>query len=388
MAIFLATTSRGLHPVLEKELHNLGITKTKKTPAGVEFETSWQNCYVANRWLRSATRILLPVLDFPVYQPDDLYNNMRRHDFTKYINPEQTLIIEAKVSDSTVYRDQRFLAQKTKDAIVDQFTKKFSVRPSVDKDHADLRVHVRLKGTQASVAVDTSGESLTYRNYREHSVIAPLREHLAAGLVALTEWQGDLPIVDPMCGSGTILIEAALMAKGVPPSYKRKQFGFMHLKNYSAEAWQKVPQEKAATAPLPHFYGYDRDPQAIRAAKANAKLAGVADLVHFSVGSLDQLTAPVEKGIIITNPPYGERLGKNEELVQLFSQMGQVFKKEFPNWSCWILSGNDELTKHLRMKSAVKHRVFNGNLDCRFMRYDVLAPKGSIRGNNGSPLES
>ena len=372
MPKFLALTSRGLEPAVHEELLELGFKNLNQVSLGVEFETNWEGCYRANFWLRSATRVVLPILDFPAYQPDDLYHNLQKHDFTKYITTEQTLAVDASTRQSNAFRDQRFLAQKTKDAIVDQFRDKFGVRPNVDAKNPDLRILVRVVETAVSVAVDTTGDSLAHRGYRSKSVMAPLREHMGAALLRLADWKPEINLVDPMCGSGTILIEAALRAQGRPPGGKRKEFGFMRLLGYQPEAWEKVRSEGLKMrSPQVRLLGFDRNPSAVRAAEENARRAGVESLVQFRVMEVRGLKRQGGTGLIVTNPPYGERLGQDDRLHETYGELAQTMKREFIGWDCWLLSGSEELTKSLHLKAERKIRIFNGTLDCRFLHYPI-----------------
>lgn len=372
MPKFLALTSRGLEDVVKSELEKLELKGLKTVPLGVEFEANWQGCYRANLWVRSATRIVMPILDFFAYQPEELYNQIQKHDFTKYIDPDQTLAVDAKARDSQTFRDSRFVAMKAKDAIVDQFREKFGRRPDVDRDDPDLRVMVRVVKSSVAVAIDTSGESLAHRGYRKHTVQAPLREHLAAGLIELSGWNNEIVLVDPMCGSGTFLIEAALIASGRAPAALRKQFGFMKLKGFQKDAWEKVQLEARKMRQKPvRLMGFDRDMSAIKAARINARMAGVESLIDFECRDFREVKRPAPKGILIVNPPYGERLGELEALKKDYHEFSSVLKREFKDWNCWLLSGSDELTAALRLKAARKYRVYNGNLDCRFLNYPI-----------------
>ena len=253
-------TSRGLGDALEAELAALGAEKTLKAPGGVYFDGNWALCYRANLRLRTASRILLPILDFTAYKPEELYDNVRRHDYTKYISSRGTLAVDASVRDSEIFRDQRFVAMKVKDAVVDQFREKFDERPDVDAANPDLRLVVRLVGNRFSMSVDTSGDALFKRGYRVESVEAPLKENVAAALILLSEWDKASPIVDPMCGSGTFLIEAAMMAMNVAPGALRTRFAFQRFLGFKSEEWEAeldAALEKE-TDELPFkFYGYD-----------------------------------------------------------------------------------------------------------------------------------
>lgn len=374
MPEFFASTARGLVEPLEVELKELGLKVTDKYIGGVFFESNWEGCYKANLHSRLASRILKPILDFTAYQPEELYSQILRHDFTKYIKPTQTISIDASVSESKM-RDQRFVAMKVKDAIVDQFREKYGVRPDVDNENPDLRIHVRCIKNQFNVALDTSGDSLFKRGYRRDVGEAPLKENLAAGLIKLTEWDRQSPIVDLMCGSGTFLIEAAMMALNIAPGINRKKFGFQNWLSYEAEAWDKVVQEAldAEQEELPFmFYGYDIDRRVLTSAKDNAKRAGVDQVIEFKKEAVATVEPPVEKGLIIVNPPYGARIGDEDNLRDVYRDLGFTLKHRFKGWDCWILSGNKELIADLKLKSTRKHFVFNGNIECRFLKYSMF----------------
>ncbi len=375
MARFLAMTSRGLVDALEEELRDLGLECVKKGPGGVYFDGNWAACYRANLRSRIATRIVLPILDFPAYKPADLYHNVRKHDFTKYIDPTGKIAVEASVRASGAFRDQRFVAMKIKDAIVDQFREKFDVRPDVDTENPDLRIVVRAVKNQFSLSVDTSGEALFKRGYRVGHTDAHLKEHVAAGVLKLAGWNGDVSVVDPMCGSGTILIEAALMALKIAPGSLRKSFGFQKLKSYNKEAFEK--EAKAALSEekdgLPFkFYGFDVDRKALAAAKKNAEAAGVAEYIEFVRHPMETLKAPVENGILVVDPPYGERMGEVNELVETYRNLAHTMKTGFKGWDCYVLSGNPELSAAMKLKAERKFPVHNGPIECRLLKYKMF----------------
>lgn len=368
-------TSRGLNDTLEQELKEMGLERVTKGPGGVTFEGSWSDCYRANLRSRVATRIVLPILDFPAYKPEDLYHNVLKHDFTKYIDPTAKIMVEASVRDSGAFRDQRFVAMKVKDAIVDQFREKFDVRPDVDTRNPDLKIVVRAVRSQFSLAIDTSGEGLFKRGYRMAQTDAYLKEHLAAGLVMLTGWKGDVPVVDPMCGSGTLLIEAALMALKIAPGTLRKGFGFQRLKGYRREDFKK--EADLATAgeltELPFkFYGFDTDRKALAAAKENAEAAGVDEYIEFHRQPMETLIAPAPSGIMIVDPPYGERMGEVNELMETYKNLAHTMKVGFKGWECYVLSGNPELSSAMKLKAERKFPVFNGPIECRLLKYKMF----------------
>ena len=381
LAKFLAQTSSGLVEALEKELHSLGLENTSRAPSGVYFESNWKGCYLANLCLRTATRVVLPVLDFPAYQPDDIYHNVLKHDFTKYFDVDQTLAVDASVGDSKI-RDRRIVGLKLKDAVVDQFREKYDRRPNVDKENPDQLILLRLVKNQASVSIDTSGLPLFKRGYRKELVDAPLKEHLAAALLLMSNWDGKQPIIDLMCGSGTFLIEAAMIAGNVPTGVDRKKFSFQKFKTFSQDEFQEVLDQvlerehelvESEEEKPPRFIGYDISGKAVKAARKNVAAAGLSDYIKIFKSGADMVENGFgdEKGVIVANPPYGERLGSVEELRDTYRDLGYILKKEFSRWSCWILSGEPKLTPEIKMKSTVKMPVRNGRIDCRWIRYDI-----------------
>lgn len=373
MPQFLASTAKGLVDPLEIELKNMGFTNLIKMSSGVFFDSNWEGVYRANLQSRLASRILKPILDFPAYNGEEVYHNIRKHDFTKYIDPKQTIKIEASVKDSAI-KDQRFLAMKVKDAVVDQFREAFDVRPDVDTENPDLRIYVKAIKNRFHVMIDTSGESLFMRGYRKETGPAPMKENLAAGLLMLAEWDQKSPVIDPMCGSGTILIEAAMMALNIAPGSHRRHFGFMDLKGFDEAVWEKVVDEVASAEKQEldfQFYGYDLDRKVLQAAKENARRAGVDHVIQFRSESIATVAPPVEKGLFITNPPYGTRLGEEDNLRDVYRDLGYTLKHRFKGWDAWILSGNKDLILDMHLKASRKHFVYNGPLECRFLKYSM-----------------
>jgi 23S rRNA G2445 N2-methylase RlmL len=374
MAQFFAATSKGLADALELELKEIGVKTLKKTVAGVYFESSWEGCYRVNLYSRIASRVLKPVLEFTAYDQDELYRHIQKHDFTKYIDSHQTIKVDASVKDCKIH-DQRFLAMKTKDAIVDQFREETGERPSIEKRGADLTVHIRGIDNEFSVAIDTSGESLFMRGYRLEAGEAPLKENLAAGLIRLTEWDKSKPIVDLMCGSGTFLIEAALMALNVAPGTLKKGFAFQRFKNFSEEIWEQLLNEaiEGEKEDLDFkFYGFDADKMVLKKAKDNARRAGVDHIIEFKKDHVATIVPPSESGLIIVNPPYGTRIGDEDNLRDVYRDLSFTLKHRFKGWNAWILSGNKDLITDLKLKSTRKVFVYNGPIECRFLKYEMF----------------
>lgn len=374
MARFTAITSRGLGKVLEQELKDKKFKVLSTKGDNVIFEANWKEMYRAHLQIKIATRIILPVLDFPAYDAEELYNNILKHDFTKYIKPGQTLSVVSTLSDSLPFNNSHFISQRVKDAVVDQFMDKYNKRPSVDSKNPSLKIMVRLKNNACSVALDLTGRSLAYRGYREDGALAAMREHLAAGLIAHTGWQGEEVLIDPMCGSGTLLIEAACQLRA---RVKDRDFVFKHFINFDHDKYEELlnnPPIKRRDEPL--LYGYDQDPRALEAARSNAKRAGVIDLIEFKQQSLNDLLVSVDnvpEGMVVMNPPYGKRIGHIEELAGTYKLIGDFIKKRPGHFKSWVLSGEPSLTQYLKLRSSMKIPVYNGDIDCRWICYQKKA---------------
>lgn len=381
MAKFLAITSRGLLEPLCAELQELGVKNVRQCSDSVQFEGPWSDVYRVHLHSRIATRVLMPVAEFTAYNEDDLYYGIfRKHDFTQHIFPQQTLRVEAHVRDHRNLRDQRFVAMKVKDALVDQFWQKFNERPSVgDQEEADLRVVVRVVGPKVSVSVDLTGETISNRGYRRFVGEAPLREHVAAGILRISKWSAPQPLLDPFCGSGTVLIEAALSEIGLGGLKRRTAFCFERLRGFQPEVWSEFQREasrdavRKRTPPAkPFLFGFDVNASVIEKARANARAAGVENWISFRVCDVRDLKPPTElAGWIVTNPPYGERLGTKSSARELMFDFSKVLKSSFKNWNAWILSGDGEVSSGLKLKARRKIPVHNGPIECRLLNYPI-----------------
>lgn len=389
MAQYLALTSKGLRDVLWDELLQLGAKQLKEQDHNVLFECPWKMMPVLHRQSRVATRFLKPLCEFRAYNDEEFYHSlMKRVDFKKFFKKATTFRVDAHVSQHRELRDQRYVALRVKDIIRDQL-RDDDLSPDVDRDRPDVVFVVRVKGPEISFALDLTGDSLSHRGYRLQAGEAPLRETLAAGLVALSAWDKKSPMVDPFCGSGTILIEAARMMLDLPVSVKPRPYLYENLQSVYGDFIEKTEhiereQPKLTRASvsgvlvrkksnLVNFYGFDQDPQMIKIAKMNAQRAGVSDLIDFQIGDARNLKNSFgTKGWLITNPPYGVRL-ENMEFQDVYKKLGDRLKKEFSGWECYLLSGEAELTRHLGLKADRKHVVKNGELDCRLLHYPIIA---------------
>ena len=369
MPLFRALTSLGLVEPLSMELSELDVNIKRQGVNWVEFETNWQGCLRVNRRSRIATRVILPVLDFPAFSEQELYQKVLRHDFTQYIDAHQTVSVSSSLAHSNI-KDQRVLALKVKDAVVDQFREKYGKRPDVDRQHPDLRIFVRCVRNEVSLAIDTSGRNLSDRGYRLEIGAAPLSENLAAGLLRLAGWHPDVPLLDPMCGSGTFLIEAARWALGKSVQVHHSPFAFEKFKKFR-EANFEPEKENLLKPKNLKLFGSDRDGTLLHRAQKNAHRAGVDVQISWAQKSFVDVLPPAEKGMIIVNPPYGVRINDGENLVRLYENFAAHLKRHFRGWSLWLLSGNSELTQALRLRSTKKILVLNGDIECRFLCYPI-----------------
>ncbi len=370
---FYAMTSEGLEQALAEELEEIGLSNVEKSFLGVYFEGDMIDCMKANICSRIATRILLTLTSFRAQNPDDLYKQIFEIEWEQFIDPTKTFMIHSTVWGRN-FTDQRYVAMKSKDAIADRFREQFGERPSVSKDNPDLIINIRVVDDRVDVALDTSGDSLSLRGYRQTTVMAPLREHLGAGLLRIAGYKGTTNVVDPMCGSGTFLIEAAMMALNQYPGLNKTKFQFQKLKDYNPDDFDELTQkyfdlEKQETDL--RFFGYDIEPHAVKAARANIHKAGLNDFITAERSGVDALKAPTEEGILIVNPPYGERLSDDENLKDVYRDLGYSLKNNFKGWECWVLSGHKELVQLLGLKSTLRVPVANGPIECRFLKYEI-----------------
>jgi putative N6-adenine-specific DNA methylase len=370
----LAKTIYGLEEVLAAELRGLGARDIETHNRAVSFKGDLGVVYKCNLYLRTALRVLIPVEKFEVSDEHDLYNKVKAIDWEQYMAVEDTLAIDT-VLNTPIFTHSQYISQKTKDAIVDQFRDKYDLRPSVDFDKPTVRLHLHIYNNVCTIALDSSGESLHKRGYRDKTNLAPINEVLAAGLVLLSGWNKRSPFIDPMCGSGTILIEAALIAANIPPGYYKEEFGFMRWHKrfgFDPELWQKIYDAAISkiVSDTPPVLGGELSHHVARKAKENVKRAKVEDIVHIRECDMHEFDAPEATGVVIVNPPYGERMDK-DNITELYKQIGDTFKQRFLGYDCWIISSNPEGFKSVGLRPSRKIPVFNGQLECRFMKYEM-----------------
>jgi 23S rRNA G2445 N2-methylase RlmL len=370
---YFATTLTGLEPALEAELRALGVADVRGTRGGVAFSGTRADMTRACLWLRTAHRVLWTLGEARAADAQAIYDAVRgAARWRGLLSPEHTLAVSATVTGE-LHRDSRFVALKAKDAIVDAIRDECGERPSVDVHDPDVRVHLRVRGDRLTVALDASGESLHLRGYRTEAGEAPLRETLAAGVLALSGWTGDRPLCDPMAGSGTLCIEAALLALGRAPGLSRPRFGFERWPGHRPERWeaQKAEartMEKAVQVPI---WGRDIDPAMLALARANAERAGVADLVRFEVGGVSTASAgDAPPGLVVTNPPWGDRLGEIEALDPLYEDLGQALESRFAGWDASVLLAHERHALKVGHRWSAAIPIKNGPIDVRLVRFE------------------
>lgn len=370
---FFATCARGLEPVLAGELRDLGTGEVTPGRGGVAFSGDQGTLYRANLWLRTAIRVLRPILEAAVTSPEELYDAVQSVDWSQYLTPDHTLAVDCNVRDSQITHS-RYAALKTKDAICDQFVSRCGRRPSVDVEEPLVGLNLHIHQDQAVLSLDSSGESLHKRGYRPILTKAPLNEALAAGLVLLTGWKGNTPFVDPLCGSGTLPIEAAWLATRRPPGLTRRRFGFMGWLDYDVRLWTELRDQarrgvlKRLPAPV---LGSDIRKDALAFAKSNAAAAGVGHLLRFDLKDVRDFRPPEgPPGVILCNPPYGERIGEEKELKELYRTLGNVFRERCSGWQAFVFTGNARLARELGLRPAEQVHLFNGRIPCRLLRFE------------------
>ncbi|HHR6077704.1 TPA: bifunctional 23S rRNA (guanine(2069)-N(7))-methyltransferase RlmK/23S rRNA (guanine(2445)-N(2))-methyltransferase RlmL [Providencia alcalifaciens] len=379
MNFLFASTARGLEELLKTELEALGASQCKVAQGGVYFQADDRVMYQSLLWSRLASRILLPLNDFDVYSDLDLYLGVQAIDWSEIFDVNDTFVVHFTGTNEEI-RNSQYGALKVKDAIVDSFVRKLDQRPDVARQEADIRINVYLNKERASVALDLSGDSLHIRGYRDLAGQAPLKETLAAAIIGRSGWQKNTPMVDPMCGSGTLLIEAAMIAADRAPGLYRQHWGFNAWLKHNPELWREVVTEaqvrfrQGLKDTTSRFYGFDIDKRVLDMARANARRAGLQDLITFNHGDAAALENPVKtdiKGTIISNPPYGERLESEPALIALHSQFGRIVKARFPGWRLSIFSASPELLSCLQLRSEREFKAKNGPLDCVQKNYQL-----------------
>lgn len=369
----VAKTHFGLENVLAEEIKGLGAENIQILNRAVSFTGNNELMYKANLHCRTALRILKPLYKFKAKNENAIYKGIKQFDWGTLFTYKDTLAIDSAVSSKS-FTNSKYIALKSKDAIVDQFREKSGIRPSVELDNPTVRINVHITEDDCTVSLDSSGSSLHKRGYRGEINTAPLNEALAAGLVLLSGWDRNSNFIDPMCGSGTILIEAALYAYNIAPGLIRKNFGFMNWKDFDKELWEKLFQdaEKQITQFKHTLMGSDISSEFIGFAKGNARLAKLEGKVTLMRKAFEDMEPPKGGGVMITNPPYGERL-KQEDIEDFYKNIGDRLKKAYSGYDAWLLSSNKEAVKKIGLHPYKKIAIKNGPLDCRFLKYPMYA---------------
>ena len=382
-----ATTQFGLEDVLAAELRALGARIEKVGQRAVEFTGNQQLLYEAVLWCRTAMRILRPFADFSAPDEKALYRAVGRLNWAQYIGPGQTFAITAVVNKSS-FEHSLFVAQLAKDAIVDQFRARTGQRPDVDVRQPDIRLHLHMLENEVVLSLDASGDSLHRRGYRQQTNAAPLNEVLAAGLLLLTGWDGHKPLIDPMCGSGTLLTEAALIAQRIAPGlYHQGKFGFENWPDFDAALWESVrldARQMRLEEPQAYLAGADISPEFIELARQNVAAAGLEDFIRLAVRDVAAAQAPAKEapGIVILNPPYGERIGEEADMAALYQTIGDTLKTSFQGYDAYIFTGNLAAAKRVGLKASRRVPLYNGPIECRLLKYELY--RGSRKANADS----
>lgn len=370
----IAKTFQGLEEVLAQELTALGANDIQIGRRMVSFSGDKEMMYRANFCLRTAIRILRPIKHFTAQNADEVYEQIKAIHWEDYLDTSKSFAVDAVVF-SEEFRHSKFVSYRVKDAIVDYFREKTGKRPSVRINKPDVLLNIHIAQTDCTLSLDSSGESLHHRGYRQEAVEAPLNEVLAAGMILMTGWHGECDLIDPMCGSGTIPIEAALIARNIAPGVFRKEFAFEKWVDFDRDLFDAIYNDDSQEREFEHkIYGYDNNPKAHEIAMHNVKAAGVSKDIILKLQPFQQFEQPKEKSIIITNPPYGERISTND-LLGLYEMIGERLKHAFTGNSAWILSYRDECFDKIGLKATQRIPLFNGALECEFRQYEIFDGK-------------
>ena len=370
----IAKTFQGLEEVLAQELIELGANDVQIGRRMVSFSGDQEMMYRANFCLRTAVRVLKPISHFRARNADDVYKAVKEIEWNEFLDLDTSFVVDTTVY-STEFRNSKFVAYKVKDAIVDYFMEREGKRPNISVSNPDLRLNIHIAEESCTLSLDSSGESLHLRGYRTATVDAPINEVLAAALIKMSGWQFDCDLIDPFCGSGTILVEAALMARNIYPGVFRRKFGFENWKDFNPELLSSIFDDDSNERTFEHrIIGADINLRAVEAAQANAKAAGVADLITVEQREIRNFTHPESPALLITNPPYGERL-RPEDLSDIYRTLGEKLKREFQGGEAWVISSREELFDSMRLRPSFKVPLQNGSLDCELRKYVTFEGK-------------
>lgn len=383
----IAKTFMGLEPVLAKELTQLGANNVQIGRRMVSFTGDKELMYRANFQLHTAIRILKPIKHFKARSADDVYNEVKNMDWTKYLGTDKTFAVDSVVF-SDEFRHSKFVSYKVKDAIVDQFREQTGKRPNISVANPDIRLNIHVAEDKCTLSLDSSGESLHRRGYRQESVEAPLNEVLAAGMILMTGWHGEADFIDPMCGSGTLLIEAALIAHNMAPGLFRKEYAFEKWPDFDRELFDDIYNDDSEEREFKHhIYGYDIDVKAVNTARLNVRAAGLANDITIEEQDFKNFQQPKNKAIMVTNPPYGERIS-TPDLLGTYKMIGERLKHQFTGNDAWVLSYREECFDQIGLKPSIKIPLYNGSLECEFRKYQMFDGKMKIFRSEGGTVKT
>lgn len=370
----IAKTLFGFEQILTNELHDIGVADVEILTRAVKYRGDQAILYKSNLYLRTAIKILKPIASFNVNNTEKLYEKIQSIQWDDYFSTSQTFAIDG-ITSGEIFTHSQFVALKSKDAIVDQFRTKYGVRPSVDIENPDIRINIHIYDTTCTVSLDSSGKSLGKRGYKLHQVKAPLSEVLAAGIILLTGWDKNSNLIDAMCGSGTFPIEAALIARNIAPGSFRN-FNFENWNDFDPVLWSKLKREAKRNI-LPFKEGliqaFDIEKNAIDTSRENAERAGVGSFIKFRNLDFFKSNPEIDNGMIIMNPPYGERLEDRDDIIPLYQDIGSHLKKAYNGYDAWILSGNLDALKFIGLRPSRKIPLFNGPIDCRLNKFELYS---------------
>jgi putative N6-adenine-specific DNA methylase len=378
----IAKTISGLEEVLSDELGSLGATDILILNRAVSFMADQALMYKVNYMCRTALRILKPIFHFEIQEQKDFYEQICQYPWEDLVDADQTIAIDAVIS-YTVFTNSQFVAQRAKDAMVDRIREKTGRRPSVNLENPDLKINVHLFKDQCTVALDSSGQSLHRRGYRQSTGPAPINEVLAAGLIRLSGWDAVTPLLDPMCGSATLLIEAAMHAGNIPAGFHRASWGFMKWRDFNQVLWNEIRIEcdQKIKQPDVKLHGADRSPRAIESARENLAFSRLSKEITLEICALQDINPPFPSGFIIFNPPYDERI-KLEDSLDFYKMIGDSLKQKFSGYTAWLISSDLGSVKFIGLRPSRKIHIFNGPLECRFLKFDLFTgkkqPGGSV----------
>ena len=364
----IAKTFMGLEEILAKELTDLGAQDVQQGCRMVNFKGDKELMYRANFACRTAIRILKPIKHFKAHNADQVYDAIKEVDWSEYIHDGMTFTVDSIVYSES-FSNSRFITYKVKDAIVDQFREKTGKRPGISVATPDIRLNIHISGDDATLSLDSSGESLHHRGYRQEQVEAPLNEVLAAGMIMMTGWKGDTDFIDPMCGSGTLPIEAALIALNIAPGVFRKSFAFEKWDDFDQDLFDEIYNDDSKEREFTHHvYGYDIDFKAVNMATNNVKAAGLSQHITIQQQDFKDMNTAPTPCLVVTNPPYGERIS-TPNLLETYKMIGNRFKNVFKGSEAWVLSYKEECFHAIGLKPSMKVALYNGSLECEFRKY-------------------